>query len=46
VFDDWTTIAQTGEQRKPGIWFFGVKSQGDQVVLTSNWICSPLHPIA
>jgi putative DNA primase/helicase len=46
VFDEWTTIAQTGEQCKPGVWFFGVKSQGDQVVLTSNWICSPLHIIA
>jgi hypothetical protein len=43
VFDERTTVAQTGERRKPGVWFFGAKSQGDPVVLTSNWICPPLH---
>jgi putative DNA primase/helicase len=46
VFDEWTTVAQTGERCKPGVCFFGAKSQGDQVVLTSNWICSPLHIVA
>jgi hypothetical protein len=46
VFDDWEL--NDGKKIKPGVWYFGVKSNGEGKgpTLTKDWICSPIHIIA
>lgn len=46
VFDNWTTIRESGGKLRPGAWFFGIKAgrkADDPPTLIQQWICSPLH---
>ncbi len=43
VFDEWLDV--NGNKYRPGVWHFGIKpgKRDEPMVLTQQWICSPLH---
>ena len=45
VFDAWTTLRESNNKLRPGVWHFGSKAgkKNESSCLTQQWVCSPLH---
>ena len=45
VFDAWTTLRESSNKLRPGVWYFGIKAgkNAEPPSLIQQWVCSPLH---
>lgn len=45
VFDAWTTLRESSNKLRPGVWHFGIKAgkNAEPPSLIQQWVCSPLH---
>ena len=45
VFDAWTTLRESSNKLRPGVWHFGIKAgkKDEPSSLIQQWVCSPLH---